>query len=131
MKLIKQYVEDNDIIRPEDLIVKQVLNKSSHKVFIIQNTDRKIDLVDIAEAKSLSLEELLSEMESIVYQGTKINIDYYINEVIDEDDQQEVYDFLMEAENDKMSTLIKEFGNDFTEEELRLMRIKFISDIAN
>ena len=131
VKLIKQYVEDNDIIRPEDLIVKQVLNKSSHKVFIIQNTDRKIDLVDIAEAKSLSLEELLSEMESIVYQGTKINIDYYINEVIDEDDQQEVYDFLMEAENDKMSTLIKEFGNDFTEEELRLMRIKFISDIAN
>ena len=106
-------------------------DKSSHKVYIIQSTDRKLNLEDVASAKNLSMSDLLSEMESIVYQGTKLNIDYYIDDVLDEDQQEEISDFLMEAESDSMSTLLKEFSDDYDEEELRLMRIKFISDVAN
>jgi len=128
---IARYVEDNDITRPEDMVIKQVADKSSHKVYIIQSTDRKLNLEDVAEAKNLSMTDLLSEMEAIVYQGTKLNIDYYIEEILDEDQQEEIYDFLMESESDSMSTLLKEFGDDYDEEELRLMRIKFISEVAN
>ena len=100
-------------------------------MYIIQSTDRKLNLEDVASAKKLSMSDLLSEMESIVYQGTKLNIDYYIDEVLDEDQQEEIYDFLMEAESDSMSNLLQEFSDDYDEEELRLMRIKFISDVAN
>ena len=128
---IAKYVTDNDIIRPEDMVIKQLADKSSHKVYIIQSTDRKLNLEDVASAKNLSMSDLLSEMESIVYQGTKLNIDYYIDDVLDEDQQEEIYDFLMEAESDSMSNLLKEFSDDYDEEELRLMRIKFISDVAN
>ena len=128
---IAQYVKDNDIIRPEDMVIKQVADKSSHKVYIIQSTDRKLNLEDVAEAKNLSMSDLLSEMESIVYQGTKLNIDYYIDDVLDEDQQEEISDFLMDSESDSMSTLLQEFSDDYDEEELRLMRIKFISDVAN
>lgn len=128
---IARYVEDNDIIRPDEMVIKSVADKSSHKVYIIQSTDRKINLEDIAEAKNLSMSELLSEMESIVYQGTKLDISYYIDEILDEDQQEEIYDFLMESENDSMSTLLQEFGDDYDEEEIRMMRIKFISDVAN
>ena len=128
---IAQYVKDNDIVRPDDMVIKQVADKSSHKVYIIQSTDRKLNLEDVAEAKNLSMSDLLSEMESIVYQGTKLNIDYYINEVLDEDQQEEISDFLMDSESDSMSTLLQEFSDDYDEEELRLMRIKFISDVAN
>ena len=128
---ISQYVKDNDIVRPDDMVIKQVADKSSHKVYIIQSTDRKLNLEDVAEAKNLSMSDLLSEMESIVYQGTKLNIDYYINEVLDEDQQEEISDFLMDSESDSMSTLLQEFSDDYDEEELRLMRIKFISDVAN
>ncbi len=131
VNFIAKYVEDNDIVRPEDMVFKQVADKSSHKVYIIQSTDRKLNLEDVAGAKNLSMSDLLSEMESIVYQGTKLNIDYYIDEVLDEDQQEEIYDFLMESESDSMSTLLKEFSDDYDEEELRLMRIKFISDVAN
>ncbi|RLZ11868.1 DNA helicase RecQ [Faecalibacter macacae] len=129
--LIARYVEDNDIIRPDDMVIKQVADKSNHKVYIIQSTDRKLNLEDVAEAKNLSMSDLLSEMEAIVYQGTKLNIDYYIEDILDEDQQEEIYDFLMDAESDSMSTLLKEFGDDYDEEELRLMRIKFISEVAN
>lgn len=128
---IAKYVEENDIIRPEDLVIKQVANKSSYKVFIIQSTDRKLDFEDIAKAKDLSMEDLLSEMESIVYQGTKLNIDYYVNELLDEEQQEEIIDFLMDSESDKMSLLLDEFGDEYSEDELRIMRIKFISDVAN
>jgi len=128
---IGQYVIDNEITRPEDMVIKQLADKSSHKVYIIQSTDRKLNLEDVASAKKLSMSDLLSEMESIVYQGTKLNIDYYIDEVLDEDQQEEIYDFLMESESDSMSTLLKEFSDDYDEEELRLMRIKFISHVAN
>ncbi|CAM3313223.1 DNA helicase RecQ [Empedobacter stercoris] len=128
---IAQYVKDNDIIRPEDMVIKQVADKSSHKVYIIQSTDRKLNLEDVAEAKNMSMSDLLSEMESIVYQGTKLNINYYIDEVLDEDQQEEIYDFLMDADSDSMTSLLDEFGDDYDEEELRLMRIKFISEVAN
>lgn len=128
---IAQYVKDNNIIRPEDMVIKQIADKSSYKVYIIQSTDRKLNLEEVAERKSMSMSDLLSEMESIVYQGTKLNINYYIDEVLDEDQQEEIYDFLMESESDSMSSLLKEFGDDYDEEELRLMRIKFISEVAN
>ena len=131
VEFIARYVEDNDITRPEDMVIKQVADKSSHKVYIIQSTDRKLNLEDVAEAKNLSMSDLLSEMEAIVYQGTKLNIDYYIEDILDEDQQEEIYDFLMESDSDSMSTLLKEFGDEYDEEELRLMRIKFISEVAN
>lgn len=132
IELIERYVEDNDIEKPNDIVIKQIANKSTNKVYIIQSTDRKMNLEDIAKVKGMSMEELLSEMESIVYQGTKININYYIEEVIDEDLQEEIMDFLMEdAETDSLAELLEEFGDDLDEEELRLMRIKFISEVAN
>ena len=130
-EFIAKYVEDNDIVRTQDMVLKTVANKSSHKVFIIQNTDKKIDLEDIAKAKHLSMDDLLSEMESIVYQGTKLNIDYYIDENFDEDIVEEFMDFMKESESDSMKVLLAEFGDDLTDEEVRMLRIKFISDVAN
>lgn len=131
IEFIQKYVEENDIQRPEDIVLRQVVNKASHKVFIITSTDKKIDLEDIAQAKNLSMDELLSEMESIVYQGTKLNIDYHINENMDEDLVEEFMDFMHQSESDAMKVLCAEFGNELSEEEIRLLRIKFISDIAN
>lgn len=130
-EFIAKYVEENDIERTQDMVLKTVANKSSHKVFIIQNTDKKIDLEDIAKAKHLSMDELLSEMESIVYQGTKLNIDYYIDENFDEDMVEEFMDFMKESESDSMKVLLTEFGDDLSDEEVRMLRIKFISDVAN
>ena len=130
-EFIAKYVEDNNIERTQDMVLKTVANKSSHKVFIIQNTDKKIDLEDIAKAKHLSMDDLLSEMESIVYQGTKLNIDYYIDENFDEDIVEEFMDFMKESESDSMKVLLAEFGDDLTDEEVRMLRIKFISDVAN
>lgn len=130
-EFIAKYVEDNNIERTQDMVLKTVANKSSHKVFIIQNTDKKIDLEDIAKAKHLSMDELLSEMESIVYQGTKLNIDYYIDENFDEDIVEEFMDFMKESESDSMKVLLTEFGDDLSDEEVRMLRIKFISDVAN
>lgn len=131
VKFIAKYVEDNDIERTQDMVLKQVMNKSNHKVFIIQSTDKKIDLEDIARAKNLTMYELLSEMESIVYQGTKLNIDYYIEENIDEDLVEEFMDFMSESESDSMKVLCAEFSDDLSDEEIRMLRIKFISDVAN
>lgn len=130
-EFIAKYVEENNIERTQDMVLKTVANKSSHKVFIIQNTDKKIDLEDIAKAKHLSMDELLSEMESIVYQGTKLNIDYYIDENFDEDIVDEFMDFMKESESDSMKVLLAEFGDDLRDEEVRMLRIKFISDVAN
>lgn len=130
-EFIAKYVEENNIERTQDMVLKQLVNKSNHKVFIIQSTDKKIDLEDIATAKNLSMDELLSEMESIVYQGTKLNIDYYIEENIDEDLVEEFMDFMKESESDSMKVLCAEFADDLTDEEIRMLRIKFISDVAN
>ncbi|MCQ9633829.1 DNA helicase RecQ [Chryseobacterium sp. WG14] len=128
---IKTYVEDHNIERTQDMVLKQVANKSSHKVFIIQSTDKKIDLEDIARAKNLSMNELLKEMESIVYQGTKLNIDYYIEDNFDEDIVDGFMDFMTDSESDSMKVLLDEFGDELSDEEVRMLRIKFISDVAN
>jgi ATP-dependent DNA helicase RecQ len=128
---IQKYVDDHQIERTQDMVLKQVANKSSHKVFIIQSTDKKIDLEDIAKAKNLSMTELLKEMESIVYQGTKLNIDYYVDENFDEDIVEDFMEFMGESESDSMKVLTDEFGDDLSDEEIRMLRIKFISDVAN
>jgi len=131
--LIKAYVEDKDIIRPQDMVVKSVANKSLIKVFIIQSIDRKMDLEDIAEAKSLEMSDLLNEIEAIVNSGTKLNIDYYIDKVIDEDKRDEIFEYFKnEAETESIQDALKYLGeDDFTEEEIRLIRIKFISELGN
>ena len=128
---IAKYVEDNNIERTQDMVLKQVANKSSHKVFIIQSTDKKIDLEDIARAKNLSMNDLLKEMERIVYQGTKLNIDYYIEDNFDEDVVDDFMEFMNESESDSMKVLLDEFGDELSDEEVRMLRIKFISDVAN
>lgn len=130
--LIAKYVEENDIIRPEDMVVKSVVNKSGLKVYVIQNIDKKVPLEDIAYAKNMDVKQLLTELESIVSSGTKLDIDYYVNEYIDEYHEEEIYDYFMEAESDSVEEALQELGEDeFTEEEIRLMRIKFLSEIGN
>jgi ATP-dependent DNA helicase RecQ len=133
VELIKNYVEEKEIIRPQDMIVKSVVNKSGLKVYIIQSIDRKIPLDDIAEAKNLDMSALLDEIESIVNSGTKLNLDYYIDYVIDKEHQQEIYDYFREdAESESIEEALLELGEDeFTEEDIRLMRIKFISEMGN
>ncbi|WP_369049188.1 DNA helicase RecQ [Tenacibaculum sp. UWU-22] len=131
IKLIANYVEDNDIIRPDDLIVKSTGVNSGLKLYIIQNTDRKLPLEDIARSKGLEMNELIKEMEAIIYSGTKLNIDYSLDNLLDEDQQEEIYEYFMEAESDKIQEALDEFDGEYDEEELRLMRIKFINDVAN
>lgn len=131
ISVIAKYVEDNDIIRPDDLVVKSTGVNSGLKLYIIQNTDRKLPLDDIARSKGLEMKELIKEMEAIVFSGTKLNIDYAIEDLLDEDQQEEIYDYFMEAETDKIQEALDEFDGDYDDEELRLMRIKFTSDVAN
>ncbi len=128
---IAQYVEENNILRPDDLVVKSTGTNSSLKLFIIQNTDKKISLEDIAKSKGLEMSELIDELESIMYSGTKLNIDYYIDEILDEDQQAEIFDYFMEAKSDKIQDALNEFDGNYDEEELRLMRIKFINEVGN
>ncbi len=128
--LIKKHVEENEIERPEDLRVKTVANKSKLKVAIVQSIDRKVALDDLAESKGIDFNELLGEIEAIVYSGTKINIDYFLDEVIDEDKLADIFDYFQQAESDDLEAAINELG-DCTEEEIRLVRIKFLSDMAN
>ncbi|MDR1408165.1 MAG: DNA helicase RecQ [Tannerella sp.] len=129
--IIKKYVEENEIERPEDLRVRTVANKSKIKVWIVQSIDRKVALDDIAISKGLDFNELLNEIEAIVYSGTRINIDYFIDEAMDEDHVQDIYDYFKESETDNLETAINELGSDYTEEEIRLIRIKFLSEMAN
>ena len=131
VQLIANYVDENDITRPDDLIVKSTGVNSGLKLYIIQNTDRKLPLEDIAKSKGLKLHELIKEMEAIIFSGTKLNIDYSLDEYIDEEQQDEIYDYFMEAETDKIQAALDEFDGDYDEDELRLMRIKFINDVAN
>jgi len=131
IELISQYVEDNDIVRPDDLIVKSTGANSSLKLFIIQSIDRKLPLEDIANSKGIEMDDLIEEMEAIVYSGTKLNIDYILEDLMDEGDQEELYDYFMEAETDHIKEAIEEFEGDYEEEELHLYRMKFISEVAN
>jgi len=129
--LISKYVEENDILRPDDFIVKSTGENSGLKLYIIQNTDRKIPLEDIAKSKGLLFSELIEEMQRIVYSGTKLNIDYCIDDLLDEDQQEEIFDYFMESHSDRIQDALDEFEGDYDEDELRLMRIKFISKVAN
>jgi ATP-dependent DNA helicase RecQ len=131
VELISKYVEENDIVRPEDMIVKSTGTNSALKLYIIQNIDRKLPLDDIASAKGMEMEDFVKEMEAIVYSGTKLNITYWIDEILDEDQQEEIYEYFMESETDKIDDAIEEFDGDYDDEELRLYRIKFISEVAN
>ena len=131
IKVIKTHVEENEIERPEDLRVRSVANKSRIKISIIQAIDRKIDLDELANSRCMEFGELLDEIEAIVYAGTKININYFINEVIDDDHQEDIFEYFKEADSDSLNEAIKELGNDYSEEEIRLMRIKFLSEMGN
>ena len=129
--LIAEYVEENEITRPDDLVVKSTGSNSGLKLYIIQNVDRKLPLDDIASAKGIEMPDFIKEMESIVYSGTKLNINYWIDEILDEDQQEEIHEYFMESESDKISDAIEEFDGDYEDEELRLYRIKFMSEVAN
>ena len=129
--LIRRHVEENEIERPEDMRVRTVANKSKMKVSIIQSIDRKVALDDIAVAKGIEFEELLDEIESIVYSGTKLNIDYFLEEVIDDDKIDEIYEYFKESETDDLEEAIDELGDEYTEDEIRLVRLKFISEMGN
>ncbi len=132
VKLIAEYVKEFSIDRPQDLIVKSVVKKSGVKVYIIQNIDRNVNLTDISKSKGLSMNELLTEIEAIINSGTKLNIDYYINQTIDEENIDEIYDYFYESKSDSVEDALRELGEDnFTEEEIRLVRIKFMSEMAN
>lgn len=132
VELIKKYVEENDIERPEDMVVRSVANKSKNKVFIIQNIDRKIAFDDIADALGMDMKDILTEVEAIVNSGTKLNIDYYVNDVLDEDRQDEIFEYFRESHDDSIEKALIELGEDeYSEEDIRLMRIKFISDMGN
>jgi len=131
LKMIASYVEENDIIRPDDLVVKSTGANSGLKLYIIQNVDRKLPLDDIAAAKGLEINELVKEMEQIVFSGTKLNIGYWIDEILDEDQQDEIHDYFIDAESDDIEEALKEFDGDYEDEELRLYRLKFMSEVAN
>lgn len=129
--LIAEYVEENDIIRPDDLVVKSTGSNSALKLYIIQNVDRKLPLDDIASAKGMNMKDFIKELEAIVYSGTKLNISYWIDDILDEEQQEEIHDYFMESKTDKIDVAIDEFDGDYDDEELRLYRIKFISEVAN
>jgi ATP-dependent DNA helicase RecQ len=132
IEIIKKYVEEKEIIRPLDMVVKSVVNKSGIKVYIIQSIDMKRPLEDIAEAKGLEMSELVSEIEAIVNSGTRLNLDYYVDMMIDEERQHDIYSYFREeAESDSLEDAIKELGSEFEEEEIRLVRIKFLSEMGN
>ena len=132
LNLIAKYVEENDITRPDDFVMKSIVNKSVNKVYIIQSVDRKLPLEDIADTKGMDMEELLSEIEAIVYSGTKLNLNYYIEQNLDDDVVDEIYDYFKEeAESDSLADAMEELGSDYDEVEVRLVRIKFLCEVAN
>ncbi|GAB3859203.1 DNA helicase RecQ [Hymenobacter terrigena] len=128
---IKKYVEDNDIETAEDVVVKSAVNRSKIKIYVIQQIDKKMMLEDIASSKGITMAELMEEIEHICYSGTRLNIDYYLEEMVEEEVRDEIYDYFMTASTDNIAVAMKELGNDFTEEELRLVRVKFLSEVAN
>jgi ATP-dependent DNA helicase RecQ len=131
VSLINAYVDENDILRPDDLIVKSTGVNSGLKLYIIQNTDRKLPLEDIAKSKGKEMTDLIKEMEAIIFSGTKLNIEYALDDLLDEDQQEEIHEYFMEAESDSIQIALDEFDGDYDEDELRLMRIKFINEVGN
>ncbi|MBE6218091.1 MAG: DNA helicase RecQ [Bacteroidales bacterium] len=132
LELISRYVEENEIVRPDDFVMKSMVNKSVNKVYIIQSVDRKLPLEDIADAKGMDMEELLDEIEAIVFSGTRLNLDYYLEQTLDEDVVDEIFDYFKEeAESDSLEAAMEDLGNDYDEQEVRLVRIKFLCDVAN
>ncbi len=132
IELIAKYVEENEIDRPDDFVMKSIVNKSVNKVYIIQSVDRKLPLEDIADSKGMDMEELMSEIEAIVYSGTKLNLDYYIEQALDDDVVEEIYEYFREeAESDSLEAAMEELGSDYDESEVRLVRIKFLCEVAN
>lgn len=131
VRIIADYVEEHEIFRPEDFVVRSTGSNSALKLYIIQNVDRKLALPDIAEAKGMEMSDFIKEMESIVYSGTKLNIKYWVDEIFDEDEQEELHDYFIEANSDSIDEAMSEFDGEYEEEELRLYRIKFISEVAN
>ena len=131
LEIIKRHVEENEIIRPEDLRVRTVANKSKLKISLIQSIDRKVPLDDLAASRGLDFDKMLDQIEAIVYSGTRINIDYYINEIMDEDHMEDIFEYFKESESDRLSIAQEELGDDYTEEEIRLVRIKFLSEMGN
>jgi len=129
--LIASYVEENDVVRPDDLVVKSTGANSALKLYIIQNVDRKLPLDDIAAAKGLEISKLIKEMEQIVFSGTKLNLSYWVDELLDEDQQEEIHDYFLEAETDAINDAVEEFDGDYEEDELRIYRLKFMSEVAN
>ena len=131
LKVIYDYVECNNIIRNKEHIVKTTGSNSALKLYLIQSIDRKLPLPDIAFAKGMTMEALISEAETIVYSGTKLNIDYWLDEVFDEDQQDELHDYFLDSETDDISVALNEFDGEFDEDEIRLYRLKFLSEVAN
>ena len=132
IELIARYVEENEIVRPDDFVMKSMVNKSVNKVFIIQSVDRKLPLEDIADAKGMEMEELLDEIEAIVFSGTKLNLDYYLEQTLDDDVIEEIFDYFKEeAESDSLADAMEDLRDDFDELEVRLVRIKFLCEVAN
>ena len=131
ISLIKIYVDENDITRPDDLIVKSTGLNSALKLYLIQNVDRKLPLDDIASAKGMDMTKLISEMETIVFSGTKLNLNYWVQEILDEDQQEELKEYFMEAETDSIDAAVEEFDGDYEEEDIRIYRLKFISEVGN
>ncbi len=132
IELIAKYVEENEIVRPDDFVMKSIVNKSVNKVYIIQSIDRRLPFEDIADARNLDMEELLDEIEAIVYSGTTLNIDYYLEQTLDEDVIEEIYDYLHdEAESGDIATIMEDLRDDYDEQEVRLVRIKFLCEVAN
>jgi ATP-dependent DNA helicase RecQ len=131
VELIAQYVEENDIDRPQDYFMKSLVNKSGLKVQLIQNIDRTVPLEDIAASQGKTFEALLEEIETIVASGTRVNLNYYIDDLLDKTDQEEIFEYFNEAETDGIVEAYKEFEGTYTEEELRLVRIRYMSEVAN
>ena len=131
VELIKKYVDENEIERPEDIKVRSVANRSKLKLYLISGIDRKVSLESLAESKDLELDELLDELEAIVYSGTKINIDYFIDEYMDPDISEEIYEYFRTSDDDNIKVAQQVLGDEYTREELRLIRIKFISEMGN
>ena len=128
---VEKYVDENNIDRPNDFVVKSVANKSALKIHIITSIDKKSDLADIASQNNIKFDELLVEVETIVNSGTKINLNYYIDEMLEEEEQEEIFEYFMESDTDSLEKAYEEFEEEYEEEELRLMRIKFMSEVAN
>jgi len=128
---LMNYVNNNEIVRPDDLIIKSTGSNSSLKLYLIQNIDKKLPLDDIASGKGMDMEQLLDEMETIVKAGTKLDINYWIDEILDEDSQDELFEYFIETDSDKINEALRNFNGDFEEDEIRLYRLKFLSEIAN